>query len=149
MVCHKDHLVDHFCKIGTIDVTIQCYLQSVIVEFSQIATCQHELVVRMFGVPKNVFPLMVFYRGFTKILRTDYVKWKEENRLQHDGVNAVVCLYHISFRAFSVKSIGASFCTGEGFVSMFLNALIVVSFDLCSFLDAMGDCRTEHLGEPL
>ncbi len=100
MVCPKDHLVDHFCKTGTIDVTIQCYLQSVIVESSQIATSQHELVVHMFGVPKNVFPLMVFYRGFTKILRTDYVKWKEENRLQHDGVNAVVCLFHISFGAF-------------------------------------------------
>jgi hypothetical protein len=54
----------------------------------------------MFEVPKNVFHLMVFYRGFTKILRTDYVKWKEENRLQHDGVNAVVRLRHISFRAF-------------------------------------------------
>jgi hypothetical protein len=58
--------VDHFCKIGTIDVTIQCYLQSVIVDFSQIATCQHELVVHMFGVPKNVFPLMVLLQGFHK-----------------------------------------------------------------------------------
>jgi hypothetical protein len=53
---------------------------------------------------------------------------------------------------FWVESTGASFCTGEGFVSLllsFLNALIVVSSDLCSFLDAMGDCQTEHLGEPL
>ncbi|KAH9542354.1 hypothetical protein CY35_13G000900 [Sphagnum magellanicum] len=32
--------------------------------------------------------------GFTKILRTDYVKWKEENRLQHDGVNAVLLGCH-------------------------------------------------------
>ncbi|KAH9562908.1 hypothetical protein CY35_05G096300 [Sphagnum magellanicum] len=28
--------------------------------------------------------------GFTKNLRADYVKWKEENRLQHDGVNVVL-----------------------------------------------------------
>jgi large subunit ribosomal protein L10e len=26
--------------------------------------------------------------GFTKFARVDYVKWKEENRLVHDGVNA-------------------------------------------------------------
>ncbi|KAH8974121.1 hypothetical protein BDL97_01G085400 [Sphagnum fallax] len=32
--------------------------------------------------------------GFTKILRTDYVKWKDENRLQHDGVNAVLLGCH-------------------------------------------------------
>jgi hypothetical protein len=30
------------------------------------------------------------YRGFTKFARVDYVKWKEENRLVHDGVNAKV-----------------------------------------------------------
>lgn len=27
-------------------------------------------------------------RGFTKVSRTDYLKWKEENRIVPDGVNA-------------------------------------------------------------
>ena len=31
-------------------------------------------------------------RGFTKFARTDYAKWKEENRIVSDGVNAKVCL---------------------------------------------------------
>ena len=32
----------------------------------------------------------VLCRGFTKFARVDYVKWKEENRLVHDGVTAKV-----------------------------------------------------------
>lgn len=28
------------------------------------------------------------FRGFTKFNRTDYVKWKAENRIMSDGVNA-------------------------------------------------------------
>ena len=28
------------------------------------------------------------YRGFTKYSRDDYVQWKAEGRLTHDGVNA-------------------------------------------------------------
>lgn len=31
-------------------------------------------------------------RGFTKFSRTDYLKWKEENRIVNDGVNAKVGL---------------------------------------------------------
>ena len=34
------------------------------------------------------------YRGFTKFARVDYVKWKEENRLVHDGVNAKVRIHN-------------------------------------------------------
>lgn len=30
------------------------------------------------------------FRGFTKFSRTDYVKWKQENRIIPDGVNAKV-----------------------------------------------------------
>lgn len=33
-------------------------------------------------------------RGFTKFSRTDYVRWKSENRILPDGVNAKVCLCH-------------------------------------------------------
>lgn len=34
---------------------------------------------------------MFRFRGFTKFNRTDYLRWKEENRIVPDGVNAKVC----------------------------------------------------------
>ena len=33
-------------------------------------------------------------RGFTKYARDDYVKWKKEGRLTHDGVNAKLIHNH-------------------------------------------------------
>ena len=35
------------------------------------------------------------FRGFTKFSRTDYVKWKQENRILPDGVNAKVCCCYL------------------------------------------------------
>ena len=32
------------------------------------------------------------FRGFTKFSRNDYLKYKSENRIVPDGVNAKVCL---------------------------------------------------------
>lgn len=35
--------------------------------------------------------IQVHIRGFTKFTRADYMKWKTENRIASDGVNAKVC----------------------------------------------------------
>lgn len=40
------------------------------------------------------------FRGFTKFNRTDYLKYKSENRIVPDGVNAKVCLFHSYGRVF-------------------------------------------------
>ncbi len=39
-------------------------------------------------------PVTWLCRGFTKYARDDYVKWKKEGRLTHDGVNAKLIHNH-------------------------------------------------------
>ena len=49
------------------------------------------LAYRIASYLRRLIQFFIFcYRGFTKFARVDYVKWKEENRLVNDGVNAKV-----------------------------------------------------------
>ncbi|KAJ0044934.1 hypothetical protein Pint_06697 [Pistacia integerrima] len=35
-----------------------------------------------------IYIYISFFRGFTKFSRADYLRWKSENRIMPDGVNA-------------------------------------------------------------
>lgn len=47
-----------------------------------------------------------YFRGFTKFSRTDYVKWKAENRILPDGVNAKVCYLKLLLSHFAQRNAG-------------------------------------------
>ena len=45
----------------------------------------------------------IIIRGFTKYSRADYLKWKSENRIMPDGVNAKVVILKILWNIISFK----------------------------------------------
>lgn len=51
-------------------------------------------------------------RGFTKFARQDYLKWKEENRIVNDGVNAKVSI-GLFFDDRVVRSLSSGLSSGR------------------------------------
>ena len=47
--------------------------------------------------------IIVIVRGFTKYSRADYLRWKSENRIVPDGVNAKVVILKICWNIISFK----------------------------------------------
>ncbi|XP_057778400.1 60S ribosomal protein L10-like isoform X1 [Salvia miltiorrhiza] len=74
--------------------------------------------------------------GFTKFNRSDYVRWKSENRIQPDGVNAKVCFLKLQLffysKMFMIFSLGC----------LFVDHVLFILGNFCSFWVVMGDWRT-------
>lgn len=78
-------------------------------------------------------------RGFTKYSRSDYLRWKSENRILSDGVNAKVSLIIFLVQSYLLFQQ----------LSCFATQVTHKPFDSCSFWGAMDPQRRVNLEEHL